>query len=721
MFKIKLNFRIFVILIIGIINILFQQLPLLNSIGYEISAVNGLLIFISAGLISINAERNNNKNKIIIYYSILFFLPFLISFFSTAFFSLCPIRNELLFYPLIVFPSLLLGAGIGKTSFLIGNKFAYLIFSIIVLLFAIVPVFDIYEFPQVYFYNTMIGFFPGVIYDDWIPLTEKLVLFRLMVFTTAVFILLVNSKNILPNRLKIVLALIILAVFFTVKYSGGFVTTDKMIAEYSSNIVETEHFKIFFPPELNDREKKYSVLNHEYYYGKLSKLLKAHPEKKIKSYVFLNSLIKKKLFGAERADVAKPWQNSIYTEAGTSSNTIMHELVHIFSAKYAGGVFNLPDYFNPAMIEGYAMAAVNEYDGHSLHYMAKLAKVNNYYFPVSELFTGLNFMSRNSSLSYILSGSFIKYLEDEYGIDKVNYVYNSLDFKKVFGEDINSLEIKYDKFLDTLPADSSKSAAEFYFGRLPVYKQFCVRFTAQQTREAWDYFNNKEYNSALKEFNEIYSKTNSYSALIGSIYSYSKLENDSSALNVAINNIQNFKGSSYFFPLQLITANLYIRNKEFVKAVEILKQTEAENLRTDYYNRAVTALNIIAIGDSAIYNYIKGDKSVKLEILDKLNEREFVPESMQYYFEFADSNYSNEKLFEIAKQLSAVGDCSNYKASFIAAEYFLETGDYSKAEFFTTRPLENNCDKFFLKVFQELSYKIGWFKTYSMKYNRMIK
>ncbi len=69
--------------------------------------------------------------------------------------------------------------------------------------------------------------------------------------------------------------------------------------------------------------------------------LETKPSKKINVYLFNDREQKKILFGAGNADVAKPWQNSIYISADSWQEYLKHELVHIFTAEFGVGYLSL--------------------------------------------------------------------------------------------------------------------------------------------------------------------------------------------------------------------------------------------------------------------------------------------------------------------------------------------------------------------------------------------
>ena len=131
-------------------------------------------------------------------------------------------------------------------------------------------------------------------------------------------------------------------------------------------------------------------------------------------------------------------------------DTLKHEIAHCFTASFGTGIFKLASGFNPALIEGVAEAADGFYDENSIHFLASLAYKNDYRVNLNSMFSSFSFFSSVSTISYIYSGSFIKYLVDHYGIGKVKDYYRSNDFNKSFSVDLDSTIKSYETFLDTL-------------------------------------------------------------------------------------------------------------------------------------------------------------------------------------------------------------------------------------------------------------------------------
>ena len=299
--------------------------------------------------------------------------------------------------------------------------------------------------------------------------------------------------------------------------------------------VESKHFIIQADRRIEKEVLQQVVVNQEYYYSQLSNYFMDKPATKINSYIFFNSEQKKNLFGSGAADVAKPWLNSIYVSLDSwESQHLKHEIAHCFTASFGTGIFKLAAGFNPALIEGVAEAADGFYDENSIHHLASLAYKNDYKINLNTLFDSFSFFGSVSSLSYIYSGSFIEFLINEFGVEKVKQFYRTNDFSSSFESNLDVVIKKYEEFIDTLALESTKDKANYYFGRKPLISKVCPRYVSSSLNKAWEYLSLKEYNEAENIFEEILSKSENYSAVIGLSKIYEERDSLTRAIQICL-------------------------------------------------------------------------------------------------------------------------------------------------------------------------------------------
>ncbi|MGB5286970.1 MAG: hypothetical protein WBN42_00630, partial [Ignavibacteriaceae bacterium] len=458
----------------------------------------------------------------------------------------------------------------------------------------------------------------------------------------------------------------------------GFTTTESRLNNELSYQVESKHFIIQADRRIEKEVIQQVVLNQEYYHSQLSNYFAEVPATKINSFIFFDSEQKKKLFGSGAADVAKPWLNSIYVSLDSWESTLKHEIAHCFTAGFGTGVFKLAAGFNPALIEGVAEAADGFYDENGVNYLASLAHKNEYRININSLFSSFSFFGSVSSLSYIYSGSFIKYLTSVYGIDKVKKLYKTNDFEKTYNQDLKIVAENYKVFLDTLKVVSTIEKANYYFGRKALISKICPRYISSSLNEAWGFYSIKEYANASNIFKDILSKSENYSAIIGLVKIYEEADSLEKSIGLLQTSIEIFSGTSSEYDLKFRLAELYIKNDELSNArelYEIILKTKPSR-RLDLLSNSRIAL----LNEHTIREYVTGSDFDKYIILQKLNSKSYIYCTIPLMIDLSvllEEDYQSF-LNNFKENFEVKDDLSSY-AVYKISEYMLKNFDYINA------------------------------------------
>jgi len=712
---------IYLFIIIGI-NLFLQSLPLTNVFGYEFSAINALLLSFISGLYVVLSLKSLSKKERYLNYNQLFtawfwmlILPIGFSLVNSIIFGFCSFCDGILFYLVIVCPSVIIGSAVGALTYFLVNKFRVLFFLFIYLLILFIPVLEIYFNPQVYLYNPLLAYFPGTIYDEGLRVDFNLFLYRfynLIFFLPLLIYSIKRSRKsvVFKNRFSFaVITLLIAAVFyFMISPSLGYATTQALLEEHLSNKVESEHFIIHADKRIEKDEVRLIVLNQEFYYQQLKKYFKEEPKTKINSYIFYDSQQKKSLFGSGAADVAKPWLNSIYVSMDTWENTLKHEIAHCFTAGFGSGIFKLASGFNPALIEGVAEAADGIYHENDIHYLASLAYKNDYRVSLSSIFTSFSFFGSVSTLSYIYSGSFIKYLVDDFGIQKVKEFYQKGEFEKSFSADLYSIIDEYNLFLDTLTIYSTTEKANYYFGRKALISKNCPRYVASELTRGWDFYSSKNYKNAKEIFENVLSKAESYSAIVGLSKIYEDSDSLESAIGLLHKNLGTFSGTSTEFNLKFRLAELYVKNDKLENARELYEYLSKANA----YRRLEQLVNtrIELLKNGALKKYVAGSDFDRFEIIKQLNSKKYNYSSIPLMIDLSerlDEEYQSFLSF-FEKDIEVKNEASSY-AAFKLSQFMLKHFDYVRARKMAGIALRYKSNLNLLDVTKNSFTKADWF------------
>ncbi len=718
------NISKILIFFLVLINLLLTFLPLTKTLGYEFSVVNGILLFIIGGLQTIIVQRKDFeigvidlflKNKLFISFSII--IPFLIGFLSSVLNSNCPIKDGILFYLVISIPSFFFGGVIGSFCTALSRKYSFYFFIIISLGLIISPLAEFFFNPQIYFYNPVFGYFPGTIYDEDLTVDRILIAYR--IFNIAFFILLFYSSRIIINNSKvkkvlIVLTLILVSSSFSILKPKLFFATDKnRIEKELALTIATNNFQIHLPDTLlGDKENRYNALLHEYFLDQIKIQLKSSFPYKIDSYLFAGKENKRELLGSGNADLAKPWLHQIYLNYNNYDATLKHEIVHILAGEFGSTLFRVSADLNPAMIEGLAMSIENNYDDYPVHYMAKLAFKAGYKYPIEKLFSGFNFFSQISSISYIYAGSFLKYLEDKYGISKIKYLYEVNDFQKVYGKNLDELAKAYLAFLENYQIEFYKNRAQLYFGGQSILKKYCPRMAASDVKKAWALYKNKKYSETLDLFKNVYNYSNSYQSLLGVVSSYSAEKKYGTAAEFLSNQIVNFRSSQFYYSLELILADLLIQTNQSVKAMSLYDSLLVQNPHIDFTNEILIRKSILEEGVDSLKNYFNYNRKLKLQKILSLNSKGIKYFSIPTLINL--SNNGNSGLDNLITELKSNIKVQDFSSSYAALEiskYALRNLDYETAQYFAVRSLDFRKDYNSDHMFIENLRMVNWFKN----------
>ncbi len=709
-------------------DVVLLNFPLTNYLGYEFSILNSALIIFLSGIFTISFLKKNTVDagtvkyiyKTIVLISLIFLIiPFIISLYSLFKTIICPLKDGIIFYTFFTLPAPVIGIALGVLSFSISKRFGFIFFLLSLFIICLIPVFEIYFNPQIYFYNPIIGFFPGTIYDESIEVDIKLMIYRMMnlIFFTSVIVLVLralvtNSKSLLNISWTYTLvgpvAFIILSPYF------GYSTTDGRIYNELDRTITSEHYELHYSSEINDTLIRVIALHQEFYYSELEKFFNVKLKKKIISFIFSDREQKKKLFGTENADVAKPWIPEIYILADNYDKTLRHEIAHCFAGEFGSRVFKVADNFNPALIEGIAMAADPDYDSFDLDYMAALAFDRGFTVDIKTLFSFFNFFKQPSSIGYIVAGSFIKFIIDRYGIERFKNLYANLDFPKYYNKQLSELSSEFEFYLKNkfVVSESVNDRAKYYYGRKSIFYKICPRYVAKKLNEAWKLYDQKKIGEAKGIFNELKKNSDNYSALIGLSYCYVELQQYQKAIDILKGNLHKFENTPYYYEVELILADLLIKNGQIDEAKALYDLLIKQNPSRILYG--LTALRNDLLNTGLVTTYLNAKDNEKYEILKLLNSKKYNYNSFPYLVLLAKS--SNIEYGTFLKNFLRTFEVKNFNSSYGIYKlslYMCEKMDFDRSRKLAALSLRFSEDSSFNSVLKSNFEKMDWlYKNY---------
>ncbi len=572
-------------------------LPLTKYFSFEFSAAEGLFLSFTGGLLFILLNRGGTKvhfPKFVLKYLLIFLIPFVMQAIKILFAGYSCFWHGTRFYFVITLPSVIIGIGIAAFALISSKKHSLALFIVYYILIALMPLWILYYYQQLYFYNPLIGIFPGTVYDELIHITPLLLIHQIACICIAVLLMFLAQKNAgRQTRIRkfVVLFLTGIAIWYLSPISP-FVTPRDHIEKELKGRIRTEHFLIYFREGSLSRDaaKDFALL-HEVYFDQLRQFYQTEPKTQIRSYIFHSPEEKSRLLGTAAADFAKPWKNEIYITDESLANTLKHELAHVFTSSFGYSPYKLSHGFDPAMLEGAATASSPVYDDFPLNYMAFQALSADTNLSVSSLFGGLSFFGGVSSTSYCISGSFCRYLINTYGILNFRNAYKNGFSKEIYGKSLSELGKEYKASLFAQGFVYNKDLADYYFRGQGLLQKTSPHYAAELRWESMLLMKDGRYVDALNKLQDTHRSLLQASLL--KVQILEKLHRFDEAIYILREAREACGKSGACKDIELALANCYFMKGDLEKAGSMYKELW-EHAHRPFF-KSICAARVVAV------------------------------------------------------------------------------------------------------------------------------
>ncbi|MCB0326404.1 MAG: hypothetical protein KDD52_02185 [Bdellovibrionales bacterium] len=322
----------------------------------------------------------------------------------------------------------------------------------IVAFFSAITLYDLYTKPNFFFLHPMIGYFPGPIYDEWIPLFPKIFTYRVwLLVLSAAFVLYPVQKHRKLSLGIFTLSLFLLCFRSSLLWAPSYTTLRSTLGGLQKG---QHHFLYYSPEHLDNSQANRLQENLDFYIHHLRKKLEINLHEKISVYLYPDSITKKKLTGTQWTLFGHPIQNSVHLlPSDVWDSLLIHELSHVISSPY--GIPILHTGKSLALTESLSSALQDSQEEISIHQKAaciyELQKLPS----IENIDSSIDFLNHNSFLSYTAYGSFALWLIDNYSIKKFLYFYQGKSFFDSFGIEILEAEEKWKSFIHSIDIDSN--------------------------------------------------------------------------------------------------------------------------------------------------------------------------------------------------------------------------------------------------------------------------
>jgi hypothetical protein len=511
--------------VLATLTIVFSS-PLFAVLGFEYSTLMALALSFICGIAAINRHGiqgavESNLVSVILESFALAFIPLVLSVISLSILPNCSFWDGLVLYFEIAFPSAILGGlfGFGSRMLFRNRRIAVLSFIgfwFITLFLSILPG---YTNPQLFTYGWQYGFFPGFVWDESLELTNAYLAFRIENIIWVVFALSLAYEMSLPRRPKmwfVIPGVIALALFGFNDALHITSSHDAVSSRLKQEVRPVPNCMIYFAPGslTNDELEKVERDVRWYLHDIRRRFSLTDTSQPIAIYIYPSNDAMFDAIGTRIASIAKPWLGEVHIAKG-NLESLKHELTHVLLREK--GVFPFYASWSTGITEGAAMSVEPEYDGiYTLDEHAAHILQLQYASGVKQIMSFTGFAASASEKSYVLAGSFSRYLLSVYGSGPFDSVYSSLDWQKEYGKPLDTLEEEWKRWLAPLMTPMDVGDTEhfrYYYDRSSIIYNPCLRRIGKLQQEAMLEFHRHHYADASRLFHDAIQEGAGISAL----------------------------------------------------------------------------------------------------------------------------------------------------------------------------------------------------------------
>ncbi|MEZ4846924.1 MAG: hypothetical protein R2877_08355 [Bdellovibrionota bacterium] len=470
------------VIAVALISLVFCQFKWTGAFSYEFSFFIGLAMFFLAFSSTILRHRHAtlsfvSKCKWIIHHLCLLLIPLGIVLLYSLKHGICSFQTGMKWFFLLPVVTTIFAAcsaffGLSCSTSKTWGKILLGLSPTI--LFSLLTLRDLYSDPPLSFLHPVLGYFPGPMYDEWIPMFTSLFTYRVWIIAFSFFLLTFHAMK----KHRWLMMLLVLHPFIF-RNSLEWHHSHKNIQKTLGSNIQSKHSRIYFK-ENNIASMRTLADSVDFYLEYLSKKMDVSlPSEKIRIYVYPDEYQKKKLTGTANTLVGNPMQRTLHILPTQASDTILiHELSHVVAAPM--GIPFLKISPRISLLEGLATAMQPSHLDMSIHEWAKsmldLGKLPD----IESSLNAFSFWKENPVRVYFAAGSFTQWLIDAYGIDRFKKVYLGKSFEKSYEKPLQDLIGEWKTFLTKISVPPSFiDLADYFFSQKPFHEKKCAHEVAE--------------------------------------------------------------------------------------------------------------------------------------------------------------------------------------------------------------------------------------------------
>ncbi|MGC3998120.1 MAG: type VI secretion system protein [Anaeromyxobacter sp.] len=241
---------------------------------------------------------------------------------------------------------------------------------------------------------------------------------------------------------------------------------------------------VHFPAEKPDAAADALLAECEFHVADVAARLGIASPPRVTVWVHRSAAEKRTWVGASDTDYAKPWLHELHLrDAPVPHPVLRHEVVHAVAAALPPGPLHVPARARvwPAMVlvEGLAVALETPRGAWTVHEWSRTARDLGYLPDLTRALGPTGFWSVAPARAYTAAGSFLAWALQRYGPGPVAEAYRTGDLAGALGRPLPALVAEWQAFLDGVPApEALRATARARLSRASLFERRCVREAA---------------------------------------------------------------------------------------------------------------------------------------------------------------------------------------------------------------------------------------------------
>jgi hypothetical protein len=412
----------------------------------------------------------------------------------------CRVVASAAFVPVLSLPSLLLGTALAVAAAFLARgrraRAAALYGASIVATLAVTLRF-LYLGPTASALDPLLGYWPGPLYDERLPLDPRLLAAGAESVAWAAIVVawtaaLAGGRGPTrwsrPARAALLAATATLVVVSAVRARAGEgrspAATRAAVTRALGATLEGRRCTLVHPDDAPAAAARELLAECEFHVADLARALAIPSPPHVTIFAYRSDEEKRRLVGAAATAYTKPWLAEIHLGAAALPHPVLrHELVHAVAAAAARGPLRVPAragvLVSMGFVEGLAVALDVPRGAWTVHEWSRAARDLGLLPDVERIVGPAGFWAQAPARAYVAAGSFVAFLLDRYGADPIRRAYGSGDLAAALGRPLPALVAEWQRFLDGIPVpDGLRIAARARFAPGSVFARPCAREAA---------------------------------------------------------------------------------------------------------------------------------------------------------------------------------------------------------------------------------------------------